>query len=96
MVSIASAVIALGQYAVQTALWAIPGDLHSGRSAAAAVAAIGAISMTGGFLGPLAFGRVRDATGDYSHGLLMLAVPSLLAGVIILMLRGRSVAAKAG
>jgi len=92
----AYAVIATCQYAVQTAIWAIPGDLLSGRSAAAAVATIGAISMTGGFLGPYAFGLVRQATGDYSHGLLMLAVPSLLAGLIILMLRGRSVAANSG
>ena len=88
----AYAVIAICQYAVQTSLWAIPGDLLSGRSAAVAVAAIGAISMTGGFLGPYAFGLVRQATGDYSHGLLMLAVPSLAAGLIILLLRGRGAA----
>ena len=83
------AVIAICQFAVQTSLWAIPGDLLSGRSAAAAVAAIGAISMGGAFLGPYAFGLVRQATGDYRQGLLMLAVPSALAGVIILMLRRR-------
>ena len=92
----AYAVIALCQYAVQSSLWAIPGDLLSGRSAAAAVAGIGAISMTGGFLGPYAFGLVRQATGDYRHGLLALTVPSLLAVVFILLLRGRRGAAKAG
>jgi ACS family tartrate transporter-like MFS transporter len=78
------------QYAVQTVLWAIPGDLLRGRSAAAGVAAIGAISMTGAFLGPYLFGIVRDATGDFNHGLLMLAAPSLAAGVIMLGLRKRA------
>ncbi len=90
----AYAVIATCQYAVQTAVWAIPGDLLSGRSAAAAVAAIGAISMTGGFLGPYAFGLVRQTTGDYRQGLLMLAVPSLAAAGLILMLRRRGGASR--
>jgi len=77
----------IGGYMTQATFWAIPGQFLSGRSAAVGVAAIGAIGMIGGFLGPTFMGFMRDHTGSYRAGFLCLAGPSLLAGLILIGLR---------
>jgi ACS family tartrate transporter-like MFS transporter len=89
------AVVVTTGSAVQSVIWAIPGDLLRGRSAAAAVAAIGAISMGGGFLGPTLFGIVREHTGDFNLGIGLLSIPALAAAVIMLGLRKRAAASTA-
>jgi ACS family tartrate transporter-like MFS transporter len=45
-----------------------------------------AIGIGGGFLGPVWMNWARQLTGDYQRGLLLLAVPSIVAGVLILWL----------
>jgi nitrate/nitrite transporter NarK len=46
------------------------------------VALINAVGAVGGFVGPYAMGLARDATGDFSAGLLLMA-PLLLSGAIV-------------
>jgi ACS family tartrate transporter-like MFS transporter len=86
VVVIAYTLIVIGQNAVQTVIWTIPGQILSGRGGAAGFAAVGALSMIGGFFGPWLMGLVRDATGSFSLGFALLAIPSVLAAATILAL----------
>lgn len=67
-------------------LWAIATSYFSGRSAAAAIAAMNTIGILGGFVGPYWMGFAKDHTGDYQHGLLFTAPLMLLAAAIMLYL----------
>jgi MFS family permease len=49
--------------------WAIPGSFLSGRAAAAGIATISALGVTGGLVAPWVIGLLRDATGDFRVGL---------------------------
>jgi ACS family tartrate transporter-like MFS transporter len=75
----------IGSNAVQGTFWLIPSDVLHGRSAAVGVAAIGSIGMVGSFVGPYAWGVARDFTGSYQAGLLSLALPHIVAALIVLV-----------
>jgi ACS family tartrate transporter-like MFS transporter len=49
------------------------------------VAAIGSIGMLGSFVGPYAWGVARDFTGSYQAGLFSLALPHIVAALIVLV-----------
>ena len=51
------------------------------------VAAIGAVSMVGAFLGPLAWGVTVDRAGGFQTGLFALVVPYVLAAGVFFVLR---------
>jgi ACS family tartrate transporter-like MFS transporter len=68
--------------------WAIPTEIMSASSAAAAVGMINAIGSIAGFLGPYAFGYLRTRTGSFSCGLAVIAVTALAAGMLILRTAG--------
>jgi ACS family tartrate transporter-like MFS transporter len=75
--------------AMQGPLWAIPGAFLRGRSAAAGIAAINMIGILGGWLGPSWMGIARDLTGGFQRGLLMMALPLLIAaGIMVYLLIG--------
>ena len=63
----------VGQRSVMSVFWAIPPILLAGTAAAAGIALINAIGNLGGFVGPSVMGWLRDATGGYAGGLLVLA-----------------------
>jgi ACS family tartrate transporter-like MFS transporter len=73
--------------AVQAVFWLIPSDVLHGRAAAVGVAAIGSIGMMGSFIGPYLWGIARDYTGSYQVGLLSLALPHVVAAMIVLVVR---------
>lgn len=83
----AIAVIAITFPALLGPLNAIPPTFLKGKSMAAGIAAMNTIGMLGGFLGPYWMGYAKDLTGDYQRGLLTLAIPSLLAALMILWMR---------
>jgi ACS family tartrate transporter-like MFS transporter len=66
---------------------AMPAAFLSGRTSAIGYAVINGIAMVGGFVGPYWMGRARDLTGDYQRGLLTLAVPCVVAAVLIYVLK---------
>ncbi|HWW96899.1 MAG TPA: MFS transporter [Edaphobacter sp.] len=72
---------------MQAPLWSLPANFLKGRSAAAGIAAINMIGITGGFLGPYFIGFAKDVTGDYQSGLRLMALPMLLGAGIMLYLR---------
>jgi ACS family tartrate transporter-like MFS transporter len=78
------------------ALWSIPGGFLKGRSAAAGLAAINTIGNIGGFFGPNWMGLAKTWTGGYSLGLVSLAVPSVLAVLILMSLKAAPATAKEG
>jgi ACS family tartrate transporter-like MFS transporter len=81
------ALVGIGTCAVNAVVWSIPTEFLSGKSAAAGSAAVNMIAILGGFVGPYWMGLAVDVTGDYQHGLMTLAVPSLIAMLIMFGIR---------
>ena len=72
--------------AMQGAWLAIAQGLFRGRSAAAAIAAINTLSILGGFVGPYFMGFLKDLTGNYQRGLVILSIPMLIDAAIMFYL----------
>ena len=80
--------ISIGYFGMQGAFLAIVQGLFRGRSAAAAIAAINTLSILGGFVGPYFMGFLKDVTGNYQRGLVILSIPMLLcAGIMVYLSR---------
>lgn len=65
---------AAGMFAAIPLFWTIPAQFLTGTAAATGIAVINSIGNLGGFFGPTAVGMVKDATGDFHYGLLLLGV----------------------
>lgn len=85
----------MGQRSVMSVFWAIPPIFLGGTGAAAGIALINAIGNLGGAAGPSMMGWLRDATGGYVGGLLVLAVVLIAEAVVVSLLRLPSDAVKA-
>jgi ACS family tartrate transporter-like MFS transporter len=68
----------------------LPATFLKGKSMAAGIAAMNMIGMLGGFIGPYWMGYAKDLTGDYQRGLVTLAIPSLIAAGITLLMRSEA------
>ena len=77
----------VGQRSVQGVFWAIPPIFLGGTAAAGCIGLINAIGNLGGWVGPSLMGMLRDATGTYSRGLLVLAAALVLEAIIVASLR---------
>jgi ACS family tartrate transporter-like MFS transporter len=53
---------------------------------AAALPLIKSIGSLGGFVGPYAFGWIKDTTGETTHGLVVLAAGPIMAGVVTFLM----------
>jgi D-galactonate transporter len=83
------ALLCLGQIGVSATpplLWPIPGAFLTGTSAAAGIAAINSVGNLSGFAGPYMMGYLRDATGGFGAGLVVLGVCALVGGLVALTL----------
>jgi nitrate/nitrite transporter NarK len=67
--------------------WAIPPMVLGGTAAAAGIGLINAIGNLGGFFGPSIMGTLRDMTGGYSGGLLVLAGVLVAEAALVVSLR---------
>ena len=67
------------------AFWAIPTELLSASTAAAAVGMINAVASTAGFAGPYAFGYLHNRTGSASAGFAVLVFSALTAALLMLL-----------
>ena len=77
----------IGQRSAQGVFWAIPPIFLGGAAAAACIGLINAIGNLGGAVGPSIMGALRQATGSYSQGLLVLASVLLIETAIVVSLR---------
>ena len=69
------------------AFWALPTAFLREQAAAGGIALINSMGAVGGFVGPYLIGNIKERTGDFAPGLLLLAVFLTAAAVIVLGLR---------
>jgi ACS family tartrate transporter-like MFS transporter len=79
-------VAGFGIFACLPVFWTLPTAFLSGAACAAGVAVINSIGNLAGFAGPFAMGWIKDHTGSYAGGLLLLAALGLMAMGIALVL----------
>ncbi len=77
----------IGISAVPPMFWPLPASFLTGASAAAGIAAINSLGNLSGFAGPYAMGYLKDLTGGFTAGLLLLAGCALLGAVVVVLLR---------
>jgi nitrate/nitrite transporter NarK len=77
----------IGVSAVPPMFWPLPSSFLTGASAAAGIAAINSLGNLSGFAGPYAMGYLKDLTGSFTAGLLLLAGFSLLGAIVVMILR---------
>jgi ACS family tartrate transporter-like MFS transporter len=70
--------------------WKFTTSTLAGVGAAAAVALVNAVGNLGSFAGPYAVGLLKDATGDYDLGWVIIGLAMLLAAAIISTVASRS------
>ena len=86
---IALTVAAIGDLGSRGPFWSLPGRFLTSSASAGGIALINTVGSLGGFVGPYAVGLVKDATGSFTGGLLLLA--GLLFASAIATLRMRTV-----
>ena len=77
----------IGVSATPPLLWPIPSAFLTGTSAAAGIAAINALGNLSGFAGPYMMGYLRDLTGNFTAGLLLLGGCAFVGGLVAMTLR---------
>lgn len=82
---VALTVAAIGVFCTFGVFWTLPTASLSGTAAAGAIALINSIGNLAGFLGPYLIGWAKDATGQMSTGLLVLAILPLIAGLLVFL-----------
>jgi len=77
-------VAGFGIFACLPTFWTLPTAFLSGAAAAAGIAVVNSVGNLAGFAGPFAMGWIKDHTGSYAGGLLLLAALGLIATGIVL------------
>jgi ACS family tartrate transporter-like MFS transporter len=72
-------VAGFGIFANLPVFWTLPTAFLSGAAAACGIAVINSIGNLAGFAGPFAMGWIKDHTGSYAGGLLLLAALGIIA-----------------
>jgi ACS family tartrate transporter-like MFS transporter len=80
-------VAAMGVWSMLGPFWATPASLLSGTAAAAGIAFINSLGTLGGFFGPTMIGWVKNATGGFRGGLLVIGATLGLSGCVALLVR---------
>ncbi|HML07956.1 MAG TPA: MFS transporter [Xanthobacteraceae bacterium] len=75
-----------GVFAALPLFWTLPTAVLSGSAAAAGIGVINSIGNLSGFFGPYAMGWIKDATGSFTGGLLLIAALAVAAMIIVLVL----------
>ena len=77
----------IGISAVPPMFWPLPASFLTGASAAAGIAAINSLGNLSGFAGPFAMGYLKDLTGNFTVGLLLLAGCAVIGAAVVISLR---------
>src|ERR1700748_2471306 len=77
----------IGISAVPPMFWPLPASFLSGASAAAGIAAINSLGNLSGFAGPYAMGYLKDLTGNFTVGLLLLSGCAVIGAAVVVSLR---------
>jgi len=76
-----------GVFCYVSVFWAVPSAMLTGPAAAAGLALINAIANLGSFAGPYFIGWIKDQTGSFSLGIVVLGAGPLLAAMVAATLR---------
>jgi len=82
-------VAAMGMYSCLPVFWSLPSNRLKGAAAAAGIALVNSIGNIGGYVGPAAFGYLRQLNGGYKEALLLLSA-ALVLGAAMVLVGGRS------
>ena len=75
-----------GIYGALAVFWTLPSSLLRGTAAAAGLALLNSFSNLGGFFGPYLMGWAKQATGNFTLGMLLLSGMLVLAGVSVIVI----------
>ena len=78
---------ALGIWGIFGPFWTLPTSYLTGSAAASGIALINSIGNLGGFGGPYLIGFLKQSSGSYTPGLLVLAVAVLTSGLLTLIFK---------
>ncbi len=84
---VALSISGFGVFAVLPVFWTLPTTFLTGTAAAGGIAIINSIGNLSGFAGPFVMGKMKDATGSYSIGLLVVAATVFLSMLVALSLQ---------
>ena len=79
-------VASFGIFAALPVIWTLPTAFLSGAAAAGGIAVVNAIGNLSGFFGPYVVGYLRDATGSFNAGLIVIAGAAAVGMGIVLAL----------
>jgi MFS family permease len=79
-------VAAMGQSSIAPTFWSLPTAMLTGTAAAGGIALINSVGNLGGFAGPYAFGLVKDATGNDTIALFVIALPLVVSAIVLIAL----------
>ena len=82
-------IAAAGVNATVATFWSLPTSFLSSTAAAAGIAWINSVGNLAGYVSPFLVGRIRDATHSMFYPLLLLAGCSLVAAMIVPVIRAR-------
>ncbi|HSC09129.1 MAG TPA: MFS transporter [Steroidobacteraceae bacterium] len=84
---IALTIAAVGDLGGRGPFWALPGSFLAGSASAGGIALINTFGALGGFVGPSLVGFVKNATGSFQGGLLLLASLLFTSAIVTFFLR---------
>ncbi len=79
-------VAAFGIFAVMPVFWALPATFLNGRNRAVGIASINTIASVAGIVSPWAFGVIKDTTGRFDGGFLLMAATMLVSAILVLQI----------
>ena len=77
---------AMGVFGCLPVFWTLPTSFLSGPAAAGGIAIVNALGNLSGYFGPAATGYLKDTTGSYAAGFLLMAGLAAIAVVVVLVL----------
>jgi MFS family permease len=77
---------AFGIFSALPTFWTLPTAILSGTAAAAGIAWINSIGNLGGYIGPTIFGALKDRMGNDIYAVIFLALLSVVAFVLVLII----------
>ena len=82
-------IAAFGIWGTLGPFWTLPTAFLRGSAAAGGIALVNSVGNVGGFVGPILVGWVRERTGQFGAGLLMLAAFLIIGAVVVLAIPAR-------
>jgi MFS transporter, ACS family, tartrate transporter len=74
---------AIGIYSALPVFWTLPTAILRGTAAAGGIALINSLGNLSGYLGPSMVGYLKDQTGSFQSGLIMLGGFLAMAGLLV-------------